>query len=64
MSLAIFSGTPQGLIFVLHSREDAGLPALNQFATALKEGGVAYHGELRDDIPLGQFRIIVGAKPD
>jgi len=63
MSLSLFKGTPEGLIFVLHSRDDAGLPVLAQFAETLKEAGVAYHGELRDDVPLGQFRIIVGAKP-
>jgi hypothetical protein len=64
MSQGLFSGNPQGVIFVLHSRDDAALPVLNQFAEVLKEGGVAYHGELRDDVPSGQFRIIVGAKPN
>jgi hypothetical protein len=64
MSVALFSGNPQGVIFVLHSRDDANLPVLNQFAATLKEAGVAYHGELRDDVPAGQFRIVIGSKPD
>ena len=64
MTLAIFNGTPQGIIFILHSRDDAGLPVLNQFMASLKEAGISYHGELRDNVPAGQFRIIVGAKPE
>ena len=64
MSLAMFNGNPQGVIFVLHSKDDAGLPVLNQFAATLKEAGVDYHGELQDGVPAGQFRIVVGAKPD
>lgn len=64
MSLATFTGNPRGVIFILHSRDDADLPVLNQFAATLKEGGISYHGELRDDVPAGQFRLIIGSKPD
>jgi hypothetical protein len=64
MSMAIFNGRPQGVIFVLHSKEDASLPVLNQFVVTLKEAGVDFHGELHDAVPSGQFKIIVGGKPD
>ena len=62
--MGIFNGRPQGIIFVLRSREDASLPVLNQLASVLKDAGVAYHGEIATDVPPGQFRLIVGGKPD
>lgn len=64
MSLAVFTGTPEGIIFVLHSKEDADMPVLKAFAGLLKESGIPFHGEIREDVPSGQFRIIVGAKPN
>ncbi len=63
MSLSIFSGNPEGVIFVLHSKEDATLPVVNQFAGILKDAGIAFHGEVKESVPAGQFRLIIGAKP-
>jgi len=64
MTLAVFTGNPKGLIVLLHSKEDANSPILDQLLGTLKESGVQFHGELRDDIPAGQFRILVGSKPE
>jgi hypothetical protein len=60
---AIFSGIPEGIIVTLHSREDADTAALNQFVAAIKDAGIEIHGEIQDQVPTGQFRIIIGAKP-
>jgi hypothetical protein len=53
-----------GFIVQIHSLEDAGIPALNQLLATVKEDGIQCHGEIAATVPAGQFRIVVGAKPE
>jgi hypothetical protein len=63
-SQGVFSGNPVGFIVQIHSLEDAGIPALNQLLATVKEDGIQCHGEIAATVPAGQFRIVVGAKPE
>jgi hypothetical protein len=63
-SQAIFTGNPVGLIVQIHSRDDANMPALNQLLAIVQEDKIQFHGEIADTVLAGQFRIIIGARPE
>jgi hypothetical protein len=63
-SQAIFSGNPTGVILQIHSQADADTPALNQLIATLREDGIVPHGEILEGVPPGQFKILIGARPE
>jgi hypothetical protein len=63
INLAIFSGTPKGIIVVVNSQQ-ANPPGLQEFVGILKSAGIQVTGEVDTKEPSNKFRIIVGARPD
>lgn len=61
-SQAIFSGNVEGIIVKIHSRE-ATPRGLWELVTTLREAGIESVGEIDPSVPLDDFRIIVGRKP-
>jgi len=59
---AIFSGSPEGVIVKLHSKE-SDPSGLREFVVALRASGIEPTGVVDDKIPTGEFQIIVGRKP-
>lgn len=60
---AIFNNPVEGVWVKVNSRDDH-VDALSEFVTTLREAGIEPKGEIDEQIPSGDFRIIVGAKPE
>ena len=60
---AWFTGVPQGVIVKLHSKDDT-VAALPEFVQTLREAGIEPTGEIDENVPAGDFRIIVGSKAE
>ncbi len=59
---AVFSGTVEGVIIQLHSKEDKAFGLL-EFVTSLREAGITPVGQIDDSVPSGEFRIVIGRRP-
>lgn len=59
----VFTGLPKGVIMTVHSKDDAIVPSVAKFGVALKQVGIDGHGEVDPKVPVGQFRILIGAQP-
>ena len=61
---AVFSGIPRGVIVIVRTREDFGLPELQALGTAFHQIGIPPDGETDPKMAPGEFRIVIGAKPE
>jgi hypothetical protein len=61
---AAFTGVPRGVIVIARSHEDFRLSGVQAFGSALRQIGIPLVGEMDPNMTSGEFRIIVGAKPE
>jgi hypothetical protein len=61
---AMFSGVPRGIIVIAQTRDDFNLPELQALGAALQQIGVRPSAETDPKMAPGEFRIVVGAKPE